>query len=677
MLIFSRLQSNPFLLANLLAWVFLISLNTSFYILLSLRSKSWVFEFDSYLKGVLANIVLLGIFFFYRYRLDRFRDKDTSQLIEKVFRVGFISFAISVIYFWVITLGRQSFWSSNAQTLNSFYLLSMLLMINFLTYTFFVFRILIFRQSPKYVVWIWNTFIYIFFASLIFNFFEFPMRSLPYVVVLGVLIMISLLFCINMHWVAYLNASAKLKNIGLLLLTSLFTGYFAYLIIYYHNTGFVFYDVGFSVYAVGLVTFVLIYASIATLVLIFNLPTTAVYKKKIEEILTFQQLIQSLEIGSSEQDIYQALLQNSLQVTQSEAGFLEIVSLKQLIHQNLTLSTALSIQKELQEKIPNYESIDNVLLLEENLQGFGSIMLKTLYNKKKEIFARVVLLKSQEEGFNSEYQDLLEAFGKQAIISIENQQLLGQVIEKEKLQQELEVASRVQKSLLPQNLKFHPNIEIHAFSQSAKSVGGDYYDIFRVAPHRAYIIIGDVSGKGTSAAFNMAQMKGIFQSFAQLDMTPEYFLFYANQAVSQCFEKASFVTITLLLIDTEKKTLTFARAGHCPTLYYNAHTHQADYLQEKGIGLGILRNNNYTKFISTTQLHYHTGDVVLLYTDGISEAKNPQQEEYGYDRLKSFFMQNIHLPIKDLQSRLIEEIKNFSEGLPPHDDYTCVIIRFS
>ncbi|MDW8295724.1 MAG: SpoIIE family protein phosphatase [Raineya sp.] len=671
-----KLRNNPLLLANIFTWAALITLNTTFYLFLSIRSKTWVGEFDSYLKGVIENVVLLGVFFFYRYRLDRFRDKETSELIGRVFYVGFVSVALSLVWFLVSVFLQSTFWGNNATWLNSFYLASMLLAINFLTYTFFIFRILIFRQSPKYVVWTWNAFIYVFFASLIFNFFDFPFQSLPYLATLGILVLTSLLFCVNMHWVAYLSTPAKLRNIGILLMISLFGTYFAYLIFFYYNKGIMVYDVGFSVYVVGLVAFVLIYATMAILVLIFNIPTTSVYKKKIDEILAFQQLTQSLQVGSSEQDIYQALLQNALQVTQADAGFLEIKANNQLIAEGTEESNACLICNDLKAKISNYDQLDSLMLLEEAMQGYGSVMIKTLYSKKKEVLGKIVLLKIQEEGFNSEHQDLLETFGKQASISIENYQLLGQVIEKEKLQQELDIAEKVQKSLLPKNLQFHKDIEIFGFSESAKSVGGDYYDIFKVAPHRAYIVIGDVSGKGTSAAFNMAQMKGIFQSLAQLDMSPEYFLLYANQAVSQCFEKASFITITLLLVDAEKKLLTMARAGHCPTLYYNAQTGTVDYIQDKGLGLGIMRNKAYTKFIVTTQMQYHKGDIIFLYTDGISEAKNPQNEEYGYERLKNFFAQNIHLPIQELQSRLIEDVRIFSQGLPPYDDYTCVVMKF-
>ncbi|MFN3316499.1 MAG: GAF domain-containing SpoIIE family protein phosphatase, partial [Raineya sp.] len=434
-------------------------------------------------------------------------------------------------------------------------------MANFLTYTFFIFRVLIFRQSPKYVVWVWNAFIYVFFASLLFNFFEFPFFSPPYMITLGVLVGVALVFCANMHWVAYLNAQVKLRNIFLLVLILAIVVYFGYLIFFYYNKGLISIDVGFSVYVVGLLFFILIYTSVAILVLIFNLPTTAVYKKKIDEILAFQQLTQSLQVGESEEGIYRAFLLNAVKVTQSDAGFLEAQNNSEsyLTAENLSVEKIKNIQKFLSERASNSpQKIDE----EEGIEEFKSLMIRPFLNRKGEKIGELVLLKEQEEGFNNEQEDLLDTFAKQVSISIENYRLLGQVIEKEKLQQELDIAEKVQKSLLPKNLRFNDKVDIYAFSESAKSVGGDYYDIFKVTPHRTYIVIGDVSGKGTSAAFNMAQMKGIFQSLAQLDMPPEYFLLYANQAVSQCFEKASFITITLLLIDTQNQTLTMARAGH-------------------------------------------------------------------------------------------------------------------
>jgi serine phosphatase RsbU (regulator of sigma subunit) len=668
-----KIRKNPLLLANIFSWVFLITINTSFYLILSLRNKTWLLDFDGYLKGVLINIFLLITFFYHRYQLERFKEKDSSELLNKIFYVSFSSIAISFITFLLFFFTSSSFFEGNLNQLNWFYLISILLMCNFLTYTFFSFRVLIFRQAPKYVIWAWNAFIYVFFASLIFNFFDFPFFSLPYISILTVLILISLVFCANMHWVAYLDTSAKLRNIGTLILILCITSYFAYILFYYYDKNVVKADFGYSLYIVGLLSFVLIYTSMAILVLIFNIPTTAVYKKKIDEILAFQQLTQSLQVGDSEESIYEAFLENAVNVTRADAGYIEVLkenALPHLVLKNLDHQRTTGIRLVLLEK--------QIKRLEEdtNIDGFESLMVQSLYDKKQQKIGELVLLKFQEEGFNHEQEDLLTTFAKQVSISIENYRLLGQVIEKEKLQQELDIAEKVQKSLLPTNLKFNEQIDIYAFSESAKSVGGDYYDIFKVTPTRTYIVIGDVSGKGTSAAFNMAQMKGIFQSLAQLDMPPEYFLLYANQAVSQCFEKASFITITLLLIDTQKQSLTMARAGHCPTLYYNAQTKTVDYIQDKGLGLGIMRNKAYTKFIATTQVHYSTGDILFLYTDGISEAKNTKDDEYGYDLLKSTFAKNIHLPIETIQTHIISDVHQFCEGLPPQDDYTSLIIRF-
>ncbi|MDX1904435.1 MAG: PP2C family protein-serine/threonine phosphatase [Thermonemataceae bacterium] len=462
----------------------------------------------------------------------------------------------------------------------------------------------------------------------------------------------------------------------MLFLILLVIGYFVFLIIFYYQKGLVFFDVGYSVFVAGLLSFVGIYIFISMLVLIFNLPTSTVYKKKIEEILSFQQLTQSLQVGESIEAIYQALLENAINITQAEAGYVLVSENSFTLNHQISQEQQKNINHYLSEKHKEILTLPYQVLSEENIEGFESLMLLNLYEKKGENIAKLVLLKKYEEGFNSEHQELLDTFAKQVSISIENYKLLEQVIEKEKLQQELDIAEKVQKSLLPRNLFVGHNIEICAISESAKSVGGDYYDIFNISPTRSYIIIGDVSGKGTSAAFNMAQMKGIFQSLAHLDMPPAYFLFYANQAVSKCFEKASFITITLLLIDAEKESLSIARAGHCPTLYHKAQTKETFYIQDKGLGLGIIRNKNFKKHIVTQEINYQKGDTILLYTDGISEAKNLKDDEYGYDRLKYFLNEHIELPPAQIQEKLITDVHLFCEGLSPHDDYTSLLIRF-
>src|SRR5690606_6033987 len=107
-------------------------------------------------------------------------------------------------------------------------------------------------------------------------------------------------------------------------------------------------------------------------------------------------------------------------------------------------------------------------------------------------------------------------------------------------------------------------------------------------------VMGDVSGNGTSAAFNMAQMKGVFQSLVQMDVKADEFMIYANNALSRCLEKNSFITLTMFIIDTREKKFQCARAGHCPSLYFSIKDQNAFYLNNKGLGLGIIRNNQYS-----------------------------------------------------------------------------------
>ena len=149
-----------------------------------------------------------------------------------------------------------------------------------------------------------------------------------------------------------------------------------------------------------------------------------------------------------------------------------------------------------------------------------------------------------------------------------------------------------------------------AFSSVAADVGGDYYDIFQVNAHKFALIVGDVAGKGVSAAFHMAEMKGVFQSYAQMGMKPDEFLIHANSALSRCLDRTSFITVSYFLVDTQERTIEFSRAGHCPTLYYHNEEGKAEFFSSKGLGLGILRNSMYEDFVIVNKMCYKDGDVL-------------------------------------------------------------------
>lgn len=207
------------------------------------------------------------------------------------------------------------------------------------------------------------------------------------------------------------------------------------------------------------------------------------------------------------------------------------------------------------------------------------------------------MLKELSDGFNREMKQIAATFANQAGISIENFRLMEEVLQNERYKEELKIARRVQKRLLPPQLEQDTCFEAAAFSESADEVGGDYYDTLRLSPDKVAIIIADVSGKGISAAFHMSQMKGVFHSLADENISPDYFMQRANRALASCLERGSFISAAFFVIHTSSRTVQYARAGHCPVLYYRAAEGRAEYLSDQGAALGMLRHAGYERLI--------------------------------------------------------------------------------
>ena len=150
----------------------------------------------------------------------------------------------------------------------------------------------------------------------------------------------------------------------------------------------------------------------------------------------------------------------------------------------------------------------------------------------------------------------------------------------------------------------------------------------------------------------------------------------ANNALTHCLERTSFITSSLYIIDYKLKGIFFARAGHCHTLYYNSMTEETFYFNTEGLGLGIIRDQNYSKRIHNMHYDYNPGDVMVIYTDGIVEARNKNEEEYGEERLREMLTQTYHLEADDIKYAIINDVNEFSQDMPIHDDQTLLVIKF-
>lgn len=285
------------------------------------------------------------------------------------------------------------------------------------------------------------------------------------------------------------------------------------------------------------------------------------------------------------------------------------------------------------------------------------------------------MLRNVKDGFDKEIIDIVKNYISQASISIQNARLINEAIDNERYKAQLNVARKVQQSLLPSNIDSEV-MDMAAYYESAEDVGGDYYDIYRICPKHFSVVIGDVSGKSTSAAFNMAQMKGIFHSLIHFEFQPHEFMVHANRALSNCLEKASFVTLSMFNINLDNNTIQMARAGHCPALFYSSKSRTTEFLHSDGLGLGILRNEKFADYIETKTIDFQKDDILLLYTDGITEAKNADGDEFGYEQLLNIVNQNANYNAKEITKLVMENVLKFTDGSKPEDDYTLLTIKF-
>ncbi len=636
---------------------------------------------------LMLNLFIAALYLYYRYQINRAESINFTDLLWKIFVIGLLTTLSSlVLRMFVLALGSSKL-AHNIFLIDILYIINIGLASIFLVAVFAVWKKLILYQKSKFLLKIWTTFEYTLILSLVFNVLpvELPESYSLYYVVL--LVLMGLFLSVNMRWVAYLNFKQKWKSILLIVLTLLYLGYFA-------NTLFGTIDPEVSitntiwgnVFLVALITFTFIYALFSLLVILFNLPTSSVFEQKLEEVINFQRLSQSIQADQNEEKVYQILLDSAVSAVMADAAWVELSHEnedKEYFKHQISIDEIDKIKEYIaKNKITGIfdNNTDKSLKLEKHLaklkgQGFKSILGFDINVQDKKI-GTLALLKEVADGFDRDTTNIIRTFVSQAEVSVENYRLLNQAIVNERYKEELKIAQKVQSSLLPDELDTNSDFEISAFSIAADEVGGDYYDSFRIDESKVILIIGDVSGKGTSAAFHMSQMKGVFQSLAQMNLSSKEFLSKANTAISNCLEKTSFITTAVFIIDQASKTIEYSRAGHCPTLYYDSKENTTTYFTNQGLGLGILRNDDFHNYIQINKQSYVSGDVMVLYTDGITEAQNKKGDEYGYDRLKDIIRSHVGETPEIIQKKLIEDLYSFTGTEFIDDDYTTLIVKF-
>jgi serine phosphatase RsbU (regulator of sigma subunit) len=269
--------------------------------------------------------------------------------------------------------------------------------------------------------------------------------------------------------------------------------------------------------------------------------------------------------------------------------------------------------------------------------------------------------------------ELAESFN---LMSRGIQDLLREQAEKERLEEELRIAREIQMSLLPgQDLVSLPGIRVAALCLPAAEVGGDYYDVLPLGDTRMGVLVADVSGKGTSAALYMAELKGLVLSLSRIYDSPARLLGEANRILAANMDSRSFVTMTYAVVDTKARCMRYARAGHNPMIHFEARTGRTRILAPAGLGLGLDPGERFERILEEVEVPLVAGDFFLFFTDGLSEAMSPGAELFGEGRLRRILERSEELGSEELKERILEEVRAFVGDAAPHDDMTLVVLK--
>ena len=265
------------------------------------------------------------------------------------------------------------------------------------------------------------------------------------------------------------------------------------------------------------------------------------------------------------------------------------------------------------------------------------------------------------------FNDITEKFRK----SQEN------LAEQERLQKEMQVAQEIQHTLLPSKFPDIEGYEIASYYEAAKEVGGDYFDFVEVDKDALGIVVADVSGKGVPGSLIMTMIRTALRTEARGNKNAADVLSRVNDFVLNDMKRGMFVTVFYIILDSKRRTINYASAGHNPMILYRGKTQKSYYLNPKGfpIGINLPDRTLFRRSIESDNIQLREDDILLIYTDGITEAMNTHRDRYGEERFLSIIRKFGALKVDPLVEKIRQEIAMFTGGYAQSDDITLVAIR--
>jgi sigma-B regulation protein RsbU (phosphoserine phosphatase) len=277
--------------------------------------------------------------------------------------------------------------------------------------------------------------------------------------------------------------------------------------------------------------------------------------------------------------------------------------------------------------------------------------------------------------YSQEDIDLLSTVGGQAAIAIENARLHKSEIEKQRIEEELALARNIQQGLLPKTNPALEGLDISGVSIPAMTVGGDYFDYIELGPGKLLVVVGDVSGKGVSAALYMSKIQGMIQVIAPMYENPKEMLIQVNRRIYESLERKSFITMILALFDTKRKSVSICRAGHNKALI--GVNGALEYVKGGGIGLGLERGPLFEQELEQITRPLLPNGIFVFYSDGLTEAMNERKAQFGEETVYDIVKAKRSLTAEQLQHTILTSVEEFRGAEEQNDDLTVVVVKSS
>lgn len=317
----------------------------------------------------------------------------------------------------------------------------------------------------------------------------------------------------------------------------------------------------------------------------------------------------------------------------------------------------------------DFKNDDRFQFLTHDELTFTSILCVPLIVKGDLIGYLAVFNKKGTE-FSNEDKRLLSIIGSQSAQILENARLLEEEKTLLALQSELQVAGEIQRKLLPDKPPEFPGFEMFAINIPAKSVGGDYYDFLPLDNNRLAFCIADITGKGMPAAMLMANLQATFRSQVLIDEECIICMTRTNKLLFRNTDSNKFATMFYGILDLETAVLDYSNGGHDQPLLFQNNRY-SETLETTGLIVGIFEDSEYTQ----ASIQIEPGNLLLLFSDGITEAMNSDHEMYGTEPLKNLVQENLKKPVSEIGSMILEDIRKHAGGTTQSDDITLMLIK--